>query len=185
MWLSTGMELLRIRLKIGADFDNRIVPIWLGILCVCLILTIAEVILFARLKLKPLHFLITNVIKSTIWLALFVLEIVSVVDIHQYHTASVPAIIIEGALLYVGSLLWTPDANLCADCVSGFRSYMLELYTTAFERKRNHTNLSPIRSRIFLTNTRYLNPNIPSLHNINHMPSRIWARTRAKYLGDH
>ncbi|KAN0110570.1 hypothetical protein V8E51_006957 [Hyaloscypha variabilis] len=85
--------------------EHRIVPIWLGILCVCLILTIAEVILFARLKLKPLHFLITNVIKSTIWLALFVLEIVSVVDIHQYHTASVPAIIIEGALLLC---FWIP-----------------------------------------------------------------------------
>jgi len=42
---------------------------------------------------------------------------VSVVDIHQDRTASVPAIFIEGALLYVSPLLWTPHANLrCRLC---------------------------------------------------------------------
>jgi hypothetical protein len=71
----------------------------MAILCFCLILTITEIILFARRKLKPLAFLITNVIKSTVWVVLFILEIVSVVDAHEPHSASAIAIIIEAGLL--------------------------------------------------------------------------------------
>jgi hypothetical protein len=73
----------------------------LTILCICLLLTVAEIVLLARHKLKPLTFLITNVIKSTIWVVLFILEIVSLTTSRNSHTASALAIIIEGALLCV------------------------------------------------------------------------------------
>ena len=71
------------------------------VLGVCLILTITEIVLLARHKLQPLTFLITNVIKSIIWVLLFILEVVTVVDNHKPRTASAVAIIIEAVLLYV------------------------------------------------------------------------------------
>ena len=66
---------------------------------ICVILTITEIILLARHKLKPLAFLVMNVIKSLLWTVLFVLDIVSTAT-RGGRTASVIAIIIELILVY-------------------------------------------------------------------------------------
>ncbi|KUJ13875.1 uncharacterized protein LY89DRAFT_672147 [Mollisia scopiformis] len=74
-----------------------IVPIWMAMLLICLVLTIAEIILLARHKLKPKTFVIFNTIKSTIWTVLFVLDIVSFVD-NNSRTVSFVGLIIEAVL---------------------------------------------------------------------------------------
>lgn len=73
-------------------------PIWIALISVCLILTVTEIVLLARKKLKPLAFLITNALKSAIFLALFIIDIVSTVNSEE-HTASAIALVIEAALL--------------------------------------------------------------------------------------
>ncbi|KAK6580574.1 hypothetical protein PZA11_006810 [Diplocarpon coronariae] len=75
-------------------------PVWLSLISTCLILTTTEITLLARKRLKPLPFLITNILESTIRAVLFVIEIVSAVDAPSSRTASALAIMIE-ALRYV------------------------------------------------------------------------------------
>jgi hypothetical protein len=77
----------------------RVGPVWISMCAICVILTITEIILLARHKLKPLAFLVMNVIKSLIWTVLFVLDIVSTAT-RGGRTASVIAIIIELILVY-------------------------------------------------------------------------------------
>ncbi|KAH7333370.1 hypothetical protein BKA65DRAFT_43388 [Rhexocercosporidium sp. MPI-PUGE-AT-0058] len=74
-------------------------PIWIALISACLILTITEIVLLARKSLKPLTFLITNILKSAIWAVLFVIDIISAVNTSTSRTASVVAILIEAALL--------------------------------------------------------------------------------------
>jgi hypothetical protein len=64
-------------------------------------LTITEIVLLAKHKLKPLTFLIMNVVKSGIWTVIFVLDVISAVDNSESRTASFLAIIIDGILVYV------------------------------------------------------------------------------------
>lgn len=78
----------------------------MAMLLICLILTITEIILLARHKLKPKTFVIFNTIKSTIWTVLFVLDIVSFVD-NNSRTVSFVGLIIEAVLWYVFTLLQT------------------------------------------------------------------------------
>lgn len=73
-------------------------------LVICLVLTITEIVLLARHKLKPKTFVIFNTIKSTIWTALFIVDIVSFVDTNS-RTVSFIGLIIEAVLWYVSSLL--------------------------------------------------------------------------------
>ena len=79
---------------------DLIVPVWITICVICLVLTITEIILLARQKLRPLAFLIMNVIKTAIWTTLFILDIVSAVT-EGGRTVSVVGIIIDVILLYV------------------------------------------------------------------------------------
>ncbi|PVH74037.1 hypothetical protein DL98DRAFT_40463 [Cadophora sp. DSE1049] len=74
-------------------------PVWIALISACLILTITEIVLLARKSLKPLTFLITNILKSAIWAVLFVIDIISAVNTSTSRTASVVAILIEAALL--------------------------------------------------------------------------------------
>ncbi|KAH6706240.1 hypothetical protein BKA61DRAFT_492515 [Leptodontidium sp. MPI-SDFR-AT-0119] len=74
-------------------------PIWIALISSCLILTITEIVLLARKSLKPLTFLITNILKSAIWAVLFVIDIISAVNTSTSRTVSVVAILIEAALL--------------------------------------------------------------------------------------
>ncbi|KAE8444312.1 hypothetical protein EG329_000622 [Mollisiaceae sp. DMI_Dod_QoI] len=66
-------------------------------LAICLILTITEIVLLARHKLKPKTFVILNTLKSTIWTVIFILDIVSFVD-NNSRTVSFGGLIIEGVL---------------------------------------------------------------------------------------
>ena len=143
-------------------------------------------VLLARRKLKPLTFLITNVIKSTIWVVLFILEIVSLTTSRQSHTASALAIIIEAALLCVLlANLKLRMLTLAADYVSGSLLSMAESSTTVSERTQNPTSLSITQSRIFLTNTPCSTPNIRSPHNISPMRNPREAKRRTRYRGGH
>lgn len=81
-----------------------IVPTWMTLCVICLVLTITEIILLARHKLRPLAFLIMNVIKTAIWTALFILDIISAVTAGG-RTTSVVGIIIDAILLYVSPSL--------------------------------------------------------------------------------
>lgn len=51
-------------------------PIWIGLSGLCFLMTILEIIFLTRHKLTPLKFLIHNVIKSTIWAGLFIVDVV-------------------------------------------------------------------------------------------------------------
>ena len=82
---------------------NVFVPIWITLCVICLILTITEIILLARHKLRPLAFLTMNVIKTAIWTALFVLDIISAVTAGG-RTTSIAGMIIDTILLYVSYL---------------------------------------------------------------------------------
>lgn len=82
------------------EAKNIFVPVWIALCVICLILTITEIILLARHKLRPLAFLIMNVIKTAIWTALFVLDIISAVTAGG-RTTSIVGIIIDAILLYV------------------------------------------------------------------------------------
>ena len=83
---------------------NIIVPVYIAMCILCLALTITEIVLLARHKLRPLAFLIINVVKSAIWTGLFVLDIISAVTAGG-RTTSVVGIIIDSLLLYVSFLL--------------------------------------------------------------------------------
>lgn len=78
---------------------DSIVPIWMVMLVICLVLTITEIVLLARHKLRPKTFVIFNTIKSTIWTILFILDIVSFVD-NNSRTTSFIGLIIEALLWY-------------------------------------------------------------------------------------
>ncbi|TAQ85478.1 hypothetical protein B7494_g6197 [Chlorociboria aeruginascens] len=57
------------------DKAARVVaPIWLSLTIICGILTIAEIVLFAIRKLKPLTFLMLTTVKTGVWTILFVLS---------------------------------------------------------------------------------------------------------------
>lgn len=83
---------------------NIVVPVYITLCVLCLVLTITEIILLARHKLRPLAFLVMNVIKTAIWTVLFVLDIVSAVTAGGRTTSAV-GIIIDAILLYVSSPL--------------------------------------------------------------------------------
>ncbi|KAI4211458.1 MAG: hypothetical protein LQ351_005760 [Letrouitia transgressa] len=70
----------------GMWMKRVLVPLWTIAFCVtCLALTIAEIILFSRRYLKPLAHLSMEVVKSTVWVVLFLIDVVSVV---RQQTAS-------------------------------------------------------------------------------------------------
>jgi len=74
--------------------------VWISICVLCLVLTITEIILLARHKLKPLTFIIMNVIKTGIWTALFVLDVISAIETSARGT-SIGRVITSAILLYV------------------------------------------------------------------------------------
>jgi len=84
--------------------ENVIIPVWMSVIVICLILTITEIVLLARHKLKPLAFVIMNVVKSTIWTIIFIFDVISAVD-NRSRTASAISIIIEAVLLLC---FWIP-----------------------------------------------------------------------------
>lgn len=79
---------------------NSIAPIYIGVISICLILTIAEIILLARRRLKPATFLIMNVIKTTVWTGLFILNILSYASRRAYRSEAV-GLGVSALLLYV------------------------------------------------------------------------------------
>ncbi|KAG0650543.1 hypothetical protein D0Z07_3076 [Hyphodiscus hymeniophilus] len=78
--------------------------VWITLCGFCLLLTITEIILLARHKLRPLAFLLMNVAKAAIWTALFILDIVSVVN-DGGRTTSTVGIILHAVLLLC---FWIP-----------------------------------------------------------------------------
>ena len=48
------------------------------ICAICIILIITEIILFARMHLKPLTYLVLQVVKATLWIILFLMTLVGV-----------------------------------------------------------------------------------------------------------
>jgi len=147
----------------------------MSIIVLCIILTITEIVLLARHKLKPLAFLIMNVVKSTIWTAIFVIDVISVVG-NNSRTASAIAIIIEAVLLYVIAQDSLPPKSLTLslDYASGSPSSTAQSYTTVSEKKQNPTSLSIIRCRILSSP-----PN--THHNTMLMCRRMLMRKRAQY----
>lgn len=110
MYVPIGLHFLLI----PANARNSIVPIWIAMLVICLVLTITEIVLLARHKLKPKTFVIMNTIKSTIWTILFVLDVISSVD-RNSRTTSFLGLIIEALLWYALStdqLKWQSMADL-------------------------------------------------------------------------
>ena len=82
---------------------------WISLAVTCLILTFAEIVYLIKHKLKPLFFLISNVIKSVIWTVLFVLDIISTAD-ENGRTSTAFGIALAGILLYVFPVF--PDTSL-------------------------------------------------------------------------
>lgn len=147
----------------------------MSIIVLCLCLTITEIVLLARHKLKPLTFVIMNVVKSTIWTIIFVFDVISAVD-NRSRTASAIAIIIEAVLLYVIAQD-NPGSNLLtssADYASGSPSSTAQSFTTVSEKKRNPTNPSIIHCRIHSSP-----PN--THHNTRLMCRSMLMRKRAQY----
>jgi hypothetical protein len=94
-----------------ANECDSVVPIWMVMLVICLVLTITEIVLLARHKLKPKTFVIFNTIKSTIWTILFILDIVSFVD-NNSRTTSFIGLIIEALLWYALSFRRTNQTTI-------------------------------------------------------------------------
>jgi hypothetical protein len=109
----------------ATDEDNSVAGLWLGLNSLCLILTIIEIILLARHKLKPATFVIMNSIKTGIWGTIFVFDIIAIAqaqnNVNYSRRRSAVGIVIEVLLLYVVMLfaLISP-ADKFADCVSSF-----------------------------------------------------------------
>ncbi|TVY43701.1 hypothetical protein LOCC1_G004781 [Lachnellula occidentalis] len=76
--------------------SHIVIPIYFSVCGVCLILTITEIILLARHKLKPRGFVIMNVIKSAMFTAFVALDIISLVGARTTSLAG--SIIIDGVL---------------------------------------------------------------------------------------
>lgn len=78
-------------------------PIWIAVSALCLILTVTEIVLLARHKLKPKTFVIMNTIKTTIWTAIFAYDIAAIVVVvrndNYGYSVSGFSIIIEAILL--------------------------------------------------------------------------------------
>ncbi|TVY56152.1 hypothetical protein LCER1_G002574 [Lachnellula cervina] len=91
------------------DSDNavtvayqKVIPIYITVCAICLILTVTEIILLARHKLKPMAFVIMNVVKSAVFTALLVLDIISLVSVRT--TSPVSNIPID-AILFLSFLI--------------------------------------------------------------------------------
>ena len=82
------------------EAKDVIVPVWITLCVICLVLTITEIILLARQKLRPLAFLFMNIIKAAIWTVLFTLDLISAITAGG-RTASTVGIIIDSVILYV------------------------------------------------------------------------------------
>lgn len=91
--------LLNSPAMIWADISafSRVIPIYITVCAICLILTVTEIILLARHKLKPMAFVIMNVVKSAVFTALLVLDIISLVSVRT--TSPVSNIPIDAILL--------------------------------------------------------------------------------------
>ncbi|KAL3420242.1 hypothetical protein PVAG01_08741 [Phlyctema vagabunda] len=96
---------LRIATKIVA-------AVWISLAALCMILTITEIVLFATDRLRPTFFLISNIIKSTIWIGLFILDVISWSSTGG-RTVSIVSIIIDVILLlsFLGPLMYS--SGLC------------------------------------------------------------------------
>ncbi|TVY36557.1 hypothetical protein LSUB1_G005831 [Lachnellula subtilissima] len=91
--------------------SHIVIPIYITVCALCLVLTIIEIILLARHKLKPRAFVIMNVIKSAVFTVLLVLDIISLVSVRT--TSLVGSLPIDGVLflsfsipLIYGSLIY-------------------------------------------------------------------------------
>jgi len=74
----------------------------LSFCCTCLLFDIVEIILFATGRLKPLFYLISQVIKTTLWLVLFIIAMVGVAhyaSIDNTSTISI-TVVIFSIILY-------------------------------------------------------------------------------------
>ncbi|CZT01875.1 hypothetical protein WAI453_007907 [Rhynchosporium graminicola] len=75
-------------------------PVWIALISSCLILTVTEIVLLARKSLKPVTFLITNMLKSAFWGVLFIIDIVAVVKSSSgSRVTDTVSLLIEAALL--------------------------------------------------------------------------------------
>ncbi|KAH8601918.1 hypothetical protein B0O99DRAFT_607738 [Bisporella sp. PMI_857] len=87
----------------GWDFTNKtafniVAGVGIALGLICLILTITEIILLARRKLKPKTFVIFNAIKSIIWTGLFIWDIVVVVKNDRRRYVAL-GLVVEAILL--------------------------------------------------------------------------------------
>lgn len=123
---------------------SSIVPIWMAMLVICLVLTITEIILLARHKLKPKTFVIFNTIKSTVWTAIFILDIVSFVDSGS-RTVSFVGLIIEGVLWYVLPYLYTEEGD-SADIWNARLCFIIPLIygSIIYHRTRREAKYAPV-----------------------------------------
>lgn len=91
---------------------NKVIPAvrgtlyaWIGLIGLCLILTVTEIILLFCHSLKPKTFIIMNSVKSAVWTAIFVFDIIDVIkqnsgmDAGAIKARSTVGIIIETVLL--------------------------------------------------------------------------------------
>lgn len=74
----------------------------LSFCCASLLLDVIEIILFIAHRLKPLFYLISQVIKTTLWLVLFIIALVALVrDTGRYGRNAVLSVGITTAIFGV------------------------------------------------------------------------------------
>jgi len=79
--------------------------VYIGIISLCVILTITEIVQLVRHRLKPLFFLITNVIKTAIWTSLFILDIIAVIRQANNRRYGTGGLVVSALLVFS---LWVP-----------------------------------------------------------------------------
>lgn len=101
-WDSTQFDNINDPEHVVHEATDVVVPVWVALCVICLILTFTEILLLARHKLRPLAFLIMNVVKTTVYTMLFILDIISAATAGG-RTISVLGLIIDIIILYFTS----------------------------------------------------------------------------------
>jgi len=99
-----------LNIEVNKTAVEIIAPIWLTVGLICMVLTIVEIILLSRHKLKPKTFVIMNTIKSTIWAGLFLYDLAAVIVYNKNgegdsRVSGVGSLIVEAILLMS---FWAP-----------------------------------------------------------------------------
>lgn len=76
-------------------------PIYIALCAICLIITIAEIVLLVKRKLTQLKFLICNIIKSTIWTAMFIMDIIAYANANAGRRTTATGLGLDVIIMYV------------------------------------------------------------------------------------